>query len=101
MDNNCHINAQCINTKYSFHCACLEGYHGTGVKCEQIAKSVVAEKGKSVDGQSESGTFSSKLTILYFLKFFFDLRPYLNIGYILEIWHTGNTQQEYHTKKLV
>ena len=31
--NNCHENAQCINTEGSFTCSCNPGYTGDGVNC--------------------------------------------------------------------
>ena len=32
-DDNCHENAQCINTEGSFTCFCKPGYTGDGVIC--------------------------------------------------------------------
>ena len=32
-DDNCHENAQCINTEGSFTCFCNPGYTGDGVTC--------------------------------------------------------------------
>lgn len=31
--HNCHVDANCSNTKGSFYCACLNGYSGNGVEC--------------------------------------------------------------------
>ena len=31
--NNCHENAQCINTAGSYSCSCNPGYTGDGVNC--------------------------------------------------------------------
>ena len=31
--HNCHADANCSNTKGSFHCTCLNGYSGNGVDC--------------------------------------------------------------------
>ena len=31
--NNCHLDAECINTEGSFSCRCRPGYQGDGVKC--------------------------------------------------------------------
>ena len=30
---NCHVDANCTNTKGSFFCTCLDGYSGNGVSC--------------------------------------------------------------------
>ena len=32
-ENNCHENAQCINTEESFTCFCNPGYTGDGINC--------------------------------------------------------------------
>ena len=37
--HNCHYDANCTNTKGSFHCACLDGYAGNGISC--LGKSLV------------------------------------------------------------
>ena len=31
--HNCHPDANCTNTKGSFHCTCEHGYSGDGVTC--------------------------------------------------------------------
>ena len=31
--HNCHVDANCSNTKGSFYCTCLNGYSGNGVSC--------------------------------------------------------------------
>lgn len=31
--HNCHLDANCTNTKGSFYCTCLNGYSGNGVTC--------------------------------------------------------------------
>ena len=31
--HNCHPDANCTNTKGSFHCTCQHGYSGDGVTC--------------------------------------------------------------------
>jgi len=31
--NNCHSQANCINTIGSFNCICKSGYQGSGVDC--------------------------------------------------------------------
>ena len=31
--HNCHVDANCTNTKGSFHCTCHIGYSGNGVLC--------------------------------------------------------------------
>lgn len=31
--HNCHADANCTNTKGSFHCSCNKGYSGDGVTC--------------------------------------------------------------------
>lgn len=33
LSHNCHLDADCTNTKGSFYCKCLEGYAGDGVEC--------------------------------------------------------------------
>lgn len=33
-EHNCDPNARCINSVGSYYCECIEGYHGTGTKCE-------------------------------------------------------------------
>lgn len=33
MAPNCHVDANCTNTKGSFFCTCLDGYSGNGVSC--------------------------------------------------------------------
>ena len=32
--HNCHNDSNCTNAKGSFHCTCLVGYTGDGVRCE-------------------------------------------------------------------
>lgn len=34
--HNCHNDSNCTNAKGSFHCTCLIGYTGDGVRCEDI-----------------------------------------------------------------
>lgn len=31
--HSCHYDANCTNTKGSFHCSCLDGYAGNGISC--------------------------------------------------------------------
>ena len=31
--HDCHMAANCTNTKGSFYCTCLDGYSGNGVVC--------------------------------------------------------------------
>ena len=33
LSHNCHVDANCTNTKGSFFCTCLNGYSGDGVMC--------------------------------------------------------------------
>ena len=33
LENNCHVDANCTNTKGSFYCTCHLGYSGDGVSC--------------------------------------------------------------------
>ena len=33
-DNNCDVNANCLNNDGSFTCKCKEGYSGDGTNCE-------------------------------------------------------------------
>ena len=32
-ENNCSINARCINTDGGYQCECMEGFEGSGVEC--------------------------------------------------------------------
>lgn len=34
--NNCHLAAQCENTRGSFECTCSKGWTGNGVKCTNV-----------------------------------------------------------------
>ena len=31
--DNCNVNAECVNTPGSFQCVCREGYEGSGIIC--------------------------------------------------------------------
>ena len=33
-NDNCDVNADCINDQGSFSCQCREGYQGNGITCE-------------------------------------------------------------------
>lgn len=41
--HNCHIDANCTNTKGSFYCTCHTGYSGDGVTCEGNVLSLSGE----------------------------------------------------------
>ena len=32
--HDCHRKAECINTRGSYRCSCLNGYHGNGKQCK-------------------------------------------------------------------
>ena len=32
-ENNCSINARCINTDGGYQCECMVGFEGSGVEC--------------------------------------------------------------------
>ena len=32
--HDCHRKAKCINTRGSYRCSCLSGYHGDGKQCK-------------------------------------------------------------------
>ncbi|XP_065842855.1 uncharacterized protein [Oscarella lobularis] len=34
--NDCHVNATCENTQYSFKCKCNQGFTGNGITCEDV-----------------------------------------------------------------
>lgn len=33
--HECHPNAECINSRGSYRCCCLKGYHGNGKECRK------------------------------------------------------------------
>ena len=46
-ENNCHVNAECVNTMESFRCTCKSGFEGDGHKCTALPVENECENGNN------------------------------------------------------